>query len=167
MPTEDEIKNTLRRLGAKTANRGYSYITYGIMLTLKDKSCLDYITKNLYVDIAHNFNTSGSCVERDIRTVVESIWKTDDTELLMEICNSDSIPKRPPNRKFFEMMYDYFSKISDSEIDKLYAEFPTDFSCDKIGEQCPKLESLCKKLFRLKEENIRLTKQLSDTKPEQ
>ena len=80
MPTESEIKSTLRRLGVKTTNRGYSYVTYGILLTLKDKNYLEYITKNLYVDIAHNFNTSDLCVERDIRTTVEAIWNTDDTK---------------------------------------------------------------------------------------
>ena len=76
MPTEYEIKKMLRRLGVKTTNRGYSFISYGVSLTLKDKSYLEYITKTLYVDIASNFNTSGSCVERDIRTTVEAIWNT-------------------------------------------------------------------------------------------
>lgn len=162
MPTEEEIKNLLRKLGAKAANHGYSYITYGILLTLKDKSYLEYITKNLYVDIAHNFNTSGSCVERDIRTVVESIWKTDEKELLLEICNGASLTRRPPNRKFFEMMYDYFIKVSSKEADELSVSFPADFSCDKLEEQCVHLKNLYKELVRVNKENIRLTRLLEE-----
>lgn len=158
MPTEDEIKKMLRRLGVKTSNRGYSYISYGVSLTLKDKSYLEYITKTLYVDIASNFNTSGSCVERDIRTTVEAIWNTDDTELLLELCDGISMPRRPANKKFFEMMYDYFTKIPDSSTDRLYAELPTGFSCNKLGEPCPQLQTVYEELFRLRKENEHLTK---------
>lgn len=157
MPTEEEIKNTLRRLGVKTSNRGYSYISYGIWLTLKDKSYLEYVTKSLYVDIARNFHTSGSCVERDIRTTVEAIWETEDTELLMEICNGVSTTKRPANKKFFAMMHDYFSRISCKEP-------PADLFCDDLGKQCPKFKDLCEELTKLKEENKRLTAMLSDDK---
>lgn len=161
MPTEEEIRNTLRRLGVKTSNRGYSYISYGISLTLQDKSYLEYVTKGLYVDIARNFNTSGSCVERDIRTTVKAIWETEDTDLLMEICNGTT-PKRPPNKKFFAMMHDYFTRVPKVSNDMSCQELHADFFCDDLGKQCPKFKDLCEELTRLREENRRLTAILSD-----
>ena len=147
MPTEDEIKKMLRRLGVKTTNRGYSFISYGVSLTLKDKSYLEYITKTLYVDIASNFNTSGSCVERDIRTTVEAIWNTDDTELLLELCDGVSMPRRPANK---------------NSTDRLYAELPAGFSCSKLGEPCSQLQTVYDELLRLRKENERLTKLVQD-----
>lgn len=156
MPTEEEIKNTLRRLGVKTSNCGYSYVSYGILLTLKDKSYLEYITKNLYVDIAHNFHTSGNCVERDIRTTVEAIWQTEDTALLMEICNGVPISKRPANKKFFSLMYDYFTKISNADAERGHKEFSADFFCDKLGGPCTKLQDMYEELLWLRKENNRL-----------
>ncbi len=156
IPTEEEIKSTLRRLGVKTSNRGYSYVSYGILLTLKDKSYLEYITKNLYVDIAHNFHTSGSCVERDIRTTIESIWQTEDTALLMEICNGSSTTKRPANKKFFSLMHDYFTKISDMNANKSCNDSSVDFFCDKVGGQCTKFQDMYEELLHLREENKRL-----------
>lgn len=163
MPTENEIKNTLRRLGVKTSNHGYSYITHGILLTLQDKSYLEYITKNLYVDIAHHFNTSDSCVERNIRTVVEAIWKTEDTELLMEICNGVSIPKRPANKKFFELMYDYFTRIPDKNTERLCS----DGSSECTEEQCPQLRRLHERISELEAENAHLTHMLEELRGQQ
>lgn len=156
IPTEEEIKSTLRKLGVKTSNRGYFYVSYGISLTLKDKSYLEYITKNLYVDIAHKFHTSGSCVERDIRTTIESIWQTEDTVLLMEICNGSSTTKRPANKKFFNLMHDYFMKISNIDVDKSYTEPFSDFFCDKVGGACTKFQNMYEELLRLREENKHL-----------
>lgn len=156
VPTEEEIKNTLRRLGVKTSNRGYSYISYGVLLTLKDKSYLEYVTKNLYVDIAHNFNTSGSCVERDIRTTVEAIWETEDTALLMEICNGNAPAKRPANKKFFEIMHNYFTKVFTKDADTMCKESSADSFCDKLGGQCTKLKMLYEKVEKLEAENSRL-----------
>lgn len=156
MATEDEIKKTLRRLGVKTSNFGYSYVSYGISLTLRDKSYLEYVTKNLYVDIAHNFHTSGSCVERDIRTVIEAIWKTDDTELLMEICDGASTERKPANKKFFSMMHAYFSRLSNEAADKANIPPNPDFSCAKLGGECTQLKDLYEELGKLKEKYTQL-----------
>ncbi len=44
-------------------------------------------------------------MERDIRSAVEYIWKTEDSsDLLAEICGGEPVAKRPSNKKFFEMM---------------------------------------------------------------
>lgn len=86
---EEEIKKVLRRFGVQASSRGYSYIAYGISLISEDVSGLEYITKGLYMDIAYRFNTSAACVERDIRSAVEDIWKTEDSDLLTEICGGE------------------------------------------------------------------------------
>lgn len=107
MDIEKEIKFILRQFGVKVSCIGYKYVIYGILLVLQDSTRLKHITKLLYVDIACKYDTSISCVERNIRTVVESIWNTDNKELLFEVCNS-VIPHRPTNTEFFNLMYEYF-----------------------------------------------------------
>ena len=113
----DDIKSVLRRLGVKTSNQGYQYTAYGILLALKNKDSLAYITKSLYIDIAIEFHTSWKCVERNIRTIVDSIWKTDNVELLTQICNGNRIP-RPANKEFFNLMCQYFERKSLKETSK-------------------------------------------------
>lgn len=156
MLTEDKIKQTLRTLGVKTSNCGYSYITYGILLTLKDKSYMEYITKSLYVDIAHQFNTSAECVERDIRTVLESIWENGDKELLAEICGVSYDAKRPSNKKFFEVMYEYFTEVLCQNEGMISDASHPDFWCSKLDKECLQVKALHEETEKLRTENMQL-----------
>lgn len=144
---EKDIKKVLRRLGAKTSSCGYSYIAYGMSLVSEDGSCLEYITKSLYVDIAHHFHTSAACVERDIRSVIESIWKTGDRDFLAEICGSEPAMRRPSNKKFFEMLHGYLARASEDGEKECQ---------DGRCAGCPYAKEMQGKMERLQEENRQL-----------
>lgn len=149
--TEQGVKEILRRLGVNTSTQGYSYIAYGAALALEDSGCLRYITKGLYVDIARRFGTSVPCVERDIRTAVEAIWRTEDRGLLGEICGGKPSDRRPANRKFFQMLHVYFTRLPDST-----AGGQSGFWCSRTGSGCPELKALQEEAGRLREENRQL-----------
>lgn len=160
MLSEDKIKEVLRRLGVNTFSCGYSYISHGVLLTLKDEEYLQYITKNLYVDIAHQFHTSTACVERDIRSAVEVIWRTQNNELLPEICGGIPTVKRPSNKQFFKMMYDYFVKTADKGEGRHTGKYSVHFLCDRIGKECPYAKVLYEEAEKLREENRQLKSML-------
>lgn len=148
MEDEREIRELLRRLGVGVHSCGYSYIAYGVALTLRDGSYLEHVTKGLYVDIAHRFGTSAGCVERDIRTAVGAAWRTEDRALLSEVCGGEPPEKRPANREFFRMLHGYFTGIQDSR--------PGGCPYGVQGDGCPRLMALQDEIGRLREENRRL-----------
>lgn len=144
---EKDIKRVLRRLGAKTSSRGYSYIAYGMSLMSEDDGCLEYIMKSLYVDTARRFHTSAACVERDIRSVVEGIWKTGECGFLSEVCGGEPAARRPSNKKFFEILRDYFVRASADD-----GKGCQDGCC----AGCHYVKELQEKIGRLVEENRHL-----------
>ena len=102
-------KLILRRLGITKSYSGYDYILYGLSLIEQDELCLSSITKVLYIDIAKKFQTSHSCVERNIRKVVEVIWKNnpENKELIQQIFGSKHVVHKPTNREFLDLLYEY------------------------------------------------------------
>lgn len=160
MDMNQEIKSVLRQLGVKTSYTGYCYTVYGISMVMKNKDCLKHITKSLYIDIAVKFKTSPVCVERDIRTVIETIWKTDNTELLYLICEGVII-NRPTNKEFFYLMHTYFSKIAaEKEIAATAADInfmqEQCYTCIQTGQNCEQLKTICTQLYYVQQENSRL-----------
>lgn len=85
MEYENVISAVLRYLGVGQSYQGYEYVVDGIRLVLEDSDRLKYITKSLYPDIAKKYHTSWNCVERNIRTVIDVIWRQDNEKYLLEI----------------------------------------------------------------------------------
>lgn len=115
MKYEKDIQRVLRRLGANGTYRGFNYTVYGIKLSMEDRERLLYVTKGLYLDIAEQYQTSWKCVERDIRTIVDVIWRTGDHELLREI-NGGRLDEKPKNVKFLEMLTEYMLEIENESV---------------------------------------------------
>ncbi len=155
MEFEKGIKAILRQLDVKSSYQGYNYVVYGIELVLKDQGRLKYVTKLLYPDIAVKYHTSWKCVERNIRTVVRAVWKTDNPELLTTICGGAKL-ERPNNCQFFQIMSQYVMKLygqkppATAEGGHMFEDFEACF--------CPESGKLCQKLLqmRLQMENHRL-----------
>ena len=113
MKYENVISAVLRYLGVGQSYQGYEYVVDGIRLVLEDSDRLKYITKSLYPDIAKKYHTSWNCVERNIRTVIDVIWRQDNEKYLLEIWG-DRAEEKPKNVQFFELMSSYIREISDS-----------------------------------------------------
>ena len=65
-----EIEQLIRSLGIGATYRGYHYLVYGVSLCMDNEDYLLSVGKLLYTHIAEAYSTTGSSVERDIRTVI-------------------------------------------------------------------------------------------------
>lgn len=159
MESEKWVKYVLRQCDIGHNYQGYDYVVDGVQLVLEDPSRLKLITKNLYMDIAKKHRTSWKCVERDIRTVVDALWKEEENELLVEIWGSEN-KKRPRNARFFELLCEYIRKLETSESamtaeDGCFMENPGDCFCPENGKYCEHLAMLRKQIICLRKEKER------------
>lgn len=106
------ITSILDSLGANKSYTGYDYVVYGLLLMLEDKESVTCITKSLYIDIAKQYNTTWNCVEKNIRTVVKSVWNSMNSDLLKLIFKRSTKEKKPTNKEFFKYMYDYIIQVT-------------------------------------------------------
>lgn len=74
MKYERETCNLLRRLGVNNSYVGFRYTVYGVIRAIANPELLIYISKGLYVEISAEYHTSIGCVERNIRTIISTIW---------------------------------------------------------------------------------------------
>lgn len=78
------IEGLILRLGITANYRGYEYLIEGIELAVTDAEKLLYITKEIYPELARRHHSTPGRVERNIRTVIEAVWKRG-PELFQEV----------------------------------------------------------------------------------
>ena len=74
---------------------GYRFVRECILMTLKDPSMADSVTKILYPAVAKRYDTTWTSVERDIRNAIEIAWKRSGGNM-----PGFSTIRRPANREF-------------------------------------------------------------------
>ena len=81
-------------LGVPMNLRGFDYLASAITLAVCDPSFLHGVTKRLYPAVAKTYGTNQSCVERNIRTAIESTFLNRDLGILHDyfgnMINSES-----------------------------------------------------------------------------
>ena len=100
-------KQTLRLLGIKNSYKGYAYLILTVHLVIKNPDILTNICKGLYIDIAAQFNTTVFCVERNIRTVKNHLWKCGDEVVLHKVFGDLYCCKVPTNATFIDALSYY------------------------------------------------------------
>lgn len=85
MKYERETCNLLRRLGVNNSYVGFRYTVYGVIRAIANPELLIYISKGLYVEISAEYHTSIGYVERNIRTIISTIWLHGDRTLLNQV----------------------------------------------------------------------------------
>ena len=103
MKTAKKVEHLIRRLGANGSYIGFHFTVAAVTKSIKDRRLLLYITKGVYLEVALENNTTVKCVERDIRTVIEVIWKYGDRELLNLVAGRE-LKEKPNNREFIDML---------------------------------------------------------------
>lgn len=106
MEFERDIQMILRLLGVNGTYQGFPYTVDAILLAIQNRDRLIHITKDIYPDVAVKYHTHWKCVEKNIRTLVEAIWKYGDRAMLEEI-GGEVMEERPKNTRFIEMISDY------------------------------------------------------------
>lgn len=103
-------EDTLRLLGLSGAYKGFNYLIYGVEIAIADSDSLTSVCKGLYLDIAREFKTTFQCVERDIRTAREIIWKYGKASLREEIFGDRYRDTLPDNKDFVDALKSYVER---------------------------------------------------------
>ncbi len=148
MNYEKVIINTLDSFGVSRSYTGYNYVVYGLLLIIEDEKRIECITKSLYLDIAEHYQTNWNCVEKNMRTVVTSVWKSHNAALLEIIFNKSNRAKRPTNKEFLKYMYDYVIQVK-NEIKIADRLIPV--ICPVSNAYCEALSAFYVKLSRMME----------------
>jgi two-component system response regulator (stage 0 sporulation protein A) len=105
-----EITDLLDKFGVPANIRGYLYLRNAIYLSITDLELVNSITKRLYPQIADNFSTVASRVERAIRHAIKVAWERGNRDMISEYFGysiSETIG-RPTNAQFIAKVADDF-----------------------------------------------------------
>lgn len=105
-----EIQHLVRSLGISGNYQGYRYLTYAIFLCLKDEDYLLGVSKLLYPEIARNFQTTASSVERNLRTVINVCWERGNRDLLENI-SLYPLSGKPTTAEFLDIITSHLDPV--------------------------------------------------------
>lgn len=102
------VTDFIHELGVPAHIKGYQYLRSAIMMVVEDMDLLNFITKQLYPEIAKAYNTTSSRVERAIRHSIEVAWTRGRPETMNEIFGYtiDNGKGKPTNSEFIAMVAD-------------------------------------------------------------
>lgn len=105
---ETLVTEFMHELGLPAHIKGYQYIRTAIMMVVENMELLNYITKQLYPDIAKKYGSTASRVERAIRHSIEVAWTRGRPETMNEIFGYtiDTGKGKPTNSEFIAMVAD-------------------------------------------------------------
>ena len=137
MEYDKQATEILEQLGINSPYKGCDYIASGMSYIHENAASYMPITKILYEDIARQYNTSTSCVERNIRMVIEIIWKYEHNRKMIDnIFDTYHSSRRPSNLQFLTSLYRHIDSGEHSK--QVY-----DMYKDSIGFKCPLTERQC------------------------
>ncbi|RSL34573.1 sporulation transcription factor Spo0A [Salibacterium salarium] len=102
------ITNIIHEIGVPAHIKGYMYLREAISMVYNDIDLLGSITKVLYPDIAKQYNTTSSRVERAIRHAIEVAWSRGNFESISRMFGyTINVTKaKPTNSEFIAMVAD-------------------------------------------------------------
>lgn len=105
---ETVVTDFIHELGVPAHIKGYQYIRSAIMMVVENMDLLNYITKQLYPEIAKAYGTTASRVERAIRHSIEVAWSRGKPEVMNEIFGYTihTGKGKPTNSEFIAMVAD-------------------------------------------------------------
>lgn len=105
---KDMVTEIIHEVGVPAHIKGYQYLRYAIVLTVKDMEIINAVTKVLYPAVAERFTTTPSRVERAIRHAIEVAWDRGDLETLQKYFGYtvNGAKGKPTNSEFIAMIAD-------------------------------------------------------------
>lgn len=118
---ENEITTILKNVGIPAHIKGYLYLRTAILLVYYNIELLGQITKRLYPEIACQYSTTASRVEKAIRHAIKTAWNLDNGQKINNIIRSvpDCDKLKPSNSEFIALVADMLrlqEKINYEEI---------------------------------------------------
>ena len=98
------FKSRLLDVGAKKDCTGFYFVVYILDLLINKAIRTKSYSKHIYPLVAKKFNKHVSCIERDIRTLIDKSWNNDMKSSLNKVRLFEN---KPTCRKFISAMYDY------------------------------------------------------------
>lgn len=120
-----EAERLLRCLGAQGTGYGLRQMACAVEAAMEDMSRLNHITKGLYQDVASEFNTDWKNIEKNIRSIRDTIWAEGERGLLEELCGH-RLERKPTNTQLLKILAEYLQSLEQSEnIKKVITVSPT------------------------------------------
>lgn len=108
LSTFDEIAEILKTLGVAPDKNGFHYLRKAIYECYLNPKLLTSVTKEVYPLVGKSFDKTANCVERSIRSAIETGWDRSDyeyTEKLFLNC-IDFYRSKPTNGEFISIIVD-------------------------------------------------------------
>ena len=105
---ETLVTNIIHEIGVPAHIKGYQYLREAIIIAVNDMDVINAITKVLYPEVAKNFGTSPSRVERAIRHAIEVAWDRGDLDTLQKFFGYtvSNTKGKPTNSEFIALIAD-------------------------------------------------------------
>lgn len=105
----DKVAEILKNLGIAPDKNGFHYLRKAIYECYLEPSLLTSITKEIYPMLAESFCKKESCIERSIRSAIETGWDRGDYEYSNELfknCVDYYNKTKPTNGEFIAIIVD-------------------------------------------------------------
>ncbi|MDO5546029.1 MAG: sporulation transcription factor Spo0A [Eubacteriales bacterium] len=105
---ETLVTNIIHEIGVPAHIKGYQYLREAIIIAVNDMDVINAITKVLYPQVAKNFGTTPSRVERAIRHAIEVAWDRGDLDTLQKFFGYtvSNTKGKPTNSEFIALIAD-------------------------------------------------------------
>jgi two-component system response regulator (stage 0 sporulation protein A) len=105
---EAEVTSIMHEIGVPAHIKGYQYLRDAIIMVVNDIELINSITKQLYPNIAKQYNTTPSRVERAIRHAIEVAWSRGKVDAIDSLFGyTVNLGKgKPTNSEFIAMVAD-------------------------------------------------------------
>lgn len=108
------IHEILRRLGIGTRFVGHAILSIAVPLAVEDETRLYCVSKRLYPMIALTLQCPVSCIERNIRTVIEHAWRVN-PEYLIELAGYE-LTQPPSVKQFLDILVTFLLHEQDNAV---------------------------------------------------
>ncbi len=105
---ENKVTKIIHKVGVPAHIKGYQYLRRAIIKAIIDRDIINSVTKELYPQVAKDFDTTSPRVERAIRHAIEVAWNRGDEETIQSIFGYtiQSNKGKPTNSEFIAMISD-------------------------------------------------------------
>ena len=104
------VQDILEELGVTRVYKGYSHTEYALELVLEDEDRLEAVTKKVYQETARHFQCHWTAVERNIRTVIQRVWRINPT--LLQKMARYPLTEAPTTRDFLSIITAYIQRTA-------------------------------------------------------
>lgn len=102
------VTQMIHEIGVPAHIKGYLYLRTAIIMAVENMDILNAVTKQLYPDIAKEYGTTDTRVERAIRHAIEVAWERGNIDVINDLFGYtiQADKGKPTNSEFIALMSD-------------------------------------------------------------